>query len=359
MVGSRFLSHCLMLVAAVILIAPAVMTWYSHRDSANHHESPCDIVLAETLMRDGSVLTVHVFRESGSMQPAYQLNVNAPRDGLQPVGRDANLRTLQGSFGTGRVALWLTRRDATSQAALDFAWWKQTTLIDQNGHQIEDAESQLHVVNPLHTHTAQKRPFPPTEFENKQHCLFVASSGFPRFRAGPIVRLRFHDLDDDIVAEVDVPNPCSIPRSETAPSIFPAREQVGDIEVLFTEWQLTTTAEVKSGSRRTRWQVTPVLDVRQNGTSTNEWTIVGTGLSDGLNNPIIPNDVFRAAFDEPAWHIEVVLARRVTASLAHEDGSNADGSPSSNAPPTADASIEDSTRHIVSFVVAPPKVSRD
>ena len=293
------------------LMIAAFAEWMRHRNAPipNRAQVPfVSVVLAETTMRDGTILAIHGF-DGGTNGSTLNVNVSA----LNPAIRVKDgVRTLQASNIQSQVRLWLTRRDPITGKSLDFEWWKHTVITDQFGIEITDNDPAVHTVYVTDSNRISgQRPLKCSPVSNRGPHCWVANSGFPNFRAKSPIELKFYDMSDILVAEVLLPNPCvNIPSTPASDSI-PSTKQLPEVDVTLKAVEVDFSQEQPVERPKSHRRINPVFEFQSKVDPASEWRVSWIALQDALGNPIPLDRVSESSFHESHWKVSCQITRDI------------------------------------------------
>ena len=212
------------------------------------------------------------------------------------------------SYGTTNgYAIWLSRRDGQRpERHLDFDWWARCVVVDENGWEVEDDSPGLRGFgNGGSTGTSGSRPLS-VNSSGTRYERIIAHSTLPRIRhAGGAFKLRVYNFDDELVAELDVPDPApptAIP--EWTPSPLPATASDGDLTLQLNN----VTSQVYTWTSNQRIvenvNISLATEFLQDGQKTEEWLVSSSQLSDALGNESQTYGCRLSPF-EPAWKLSI------------------------------------------------------
>ena len=238
--------------------------------------------LAEATMPDGTILSVHAVKAGTS---PHELHIDVPlQNGFFLSGTQQ--QTTYFHPNSSQVSVWMTRRDAKTGKSLDFEWWKRSTIIDQFGDELSDRDPQREIfAGHRQSRSGGSRPFAvetSTEQQGNARLVLVAS-GFKAFRADKTVKLRVYNTSDELVAELNIPNPVTLPTTEWTPEPLPASKSDGDLEVTLKSLSIREHRYKSQQEEQHSWDTTPEFSFRQGGQETQSW-YGNLSLSDALGN---------------------------------------------------------------------------
>lgn len=221
------------------------------------------------------------------------------------------------------VVPWLSRHGAQPGPPLDFDWWWASTLVDEFGEEVEDAEPARFTQSSSGAGTMYAdRPWKP--HTGTAPDLIVAYSRFPLSRqAGGLRPLRVYDATGAVVAEFDIPVPDTSAAPTWEPQSLPAVRRDDDLSVTVTGLGARRLSDPRKGhvrlsNPRPRWSLKPEFAVERNGQPAPEWKAEKVQVSDALGNVAWPHDC-QLSTRESAWNLELTLARTSPEAFAADE----------------------------------------
>lgn len=272
--------------------------------------------IASAPMPDGTLLVLeditfgtHTFEIELPPSPGFS---------LFPTRRIESVTAYGGMNG---YAIWLSRRDGQRpDRYLDFEWWGRCVVVDENGWEVEDDNPGLRGYgNNGSTGTSGSRPLS-VNASGTRYERIIAHSSLPRVRhAGSTFRLKVYNLDNELVAELDVPDPAPPgPIPEWTPSRLPATADDGNVTLQLNN----VTSQVYSWQRdhgvQENVQINVATEFFQDGQSSDEWYVQYTTFSDALGNEA-QSYGFRLSPFEPAWKLNVRAMRNKDAPFSEKE----------------------------------------
>ncbi|MFG0332496.1 MAG: TolB family protein, partial [Maioricimonas sp. JB049] len=274
--------------------------------------------IARTEMPDGTILVLEDVKiGSGHV---FEVTVPNQRQPMFPwqVPETQQIRT---STMYDRPVIWLSRRDPETGRHLDFDWWLYSIAEDGNGGEFEDSGAGLNYISGTGSgSTSGSRPLRLSSFgtAGRNTAMVVAHASLPQIRhEGESFRLKFYNVDEQLVAELDVPHvPPAAPTWEPEP--FPIVRQAGDLTVTVAG----ATGRVDTWTSDQRMVVRPRVDFdlrfEQNGEPAPHWYSQYTRLFDPLGNEGDGWDC-QLSTSEPAWKVRMQLVRTDEATFAEDE----------------------------------------
>jgi hypothetical protein len=263
----------------------------------------------KTTMPDGSLLTLDTvtYGRQHHYEPGHFRSAWLPRPfslGSQsPRKPSFDLET-----PSDALSFWMTRRDPTSGVCLNFDWWSHFELVDTHGCSFfGNLRAVRHDRNATGAFDSSNlTPLAPAD------ATFIVASGaavsFPR--RDKLIRLRLYDLNQEQVAEFNIPNPVYRSYSVWRAEPLPQTRREKDLTVTLTDIQTTLASYrwlhsiVDLPVTRVSWQAF------WNGASSTQWIASSLTLADATGNtqsllPLLPDPGL--CHLESAWSVKATL----------------------------------------------------
>lgn len=310
------------LVGAAILLLPVLAI---HKIAMQPRSLIGRSIVGERTMPDGSLLVLEQVTTESPHRFEYELRgTGSLAKWLHGQSANPNAKhEFSLSPSDGAMMLWLTRWDATARTPMDFDWWQSSVLVNENGEEIEDGNPQRHVWDGAASSTmGADRPWKP--HAGTPPKVIIGMSELPMLRPSAAPRrLRVYDRGGAVVAEFDLPPAVSRPIPTWMPEPLPAVKSDDGVTVTFTGTSVKARPDpkidgIELAHRRPHWSVVPEYSVAQNGHPAPDWKQESLRLSDALGNITLGYDC-RLSVDEPAWKLQMTLARDNPASFLPQE----------------------------------------
>jgi hypothetical protein len=218
------------------------------------------------------------------------------------------------------VVLWMTHWNTETNTSLDFDWWLVNVLTDEHGEELEDDGEQRTAISANSMASMSGgRPWSPGA--RTPGDIVIATSRFPMLRQAAGRRpVSVYDKDRKRVAEFTVTFPDQSGAPVWSPDSLPATNASDDVQVTFTgvairELPVVRYKDLNLPHRRRRWSVVPEFQVERGGQAAPQWKPEPIHLADALGNGAWNTDC-QLSTHEPAWKVELTLARTVPGDFA-------------------------------------------
>lgn len=287
---------------------------------AFNKDQPAPLGLTSVKMPDGRLLVL----EDVTFGTSHNFNIEMRPPGFSFLPFTQN-RPLGESTQGEKLMLWLSCRDPVSLRYRDFDWWLRCVAIDEHGEEIEDQNPGLDGLsaNGGSSSYGGTRPMQlGGPGSGQQYDYIIAHSSLPLLRhQGQTFKVRVYDRNDQLVAELDVPDRSLDVKGEHptwTPDPYPAVATVDDLTVTLTGLTSRVNVWEDNGRDREYIQIEPQIAITMNGEPAPDWYPRDSQFFDALGNESGPYN-FSLSPHESAWKVRSRLFRQVTAAFGPDE----------------------------------------
>jgi TolB protein len=287
---------------------------------AFNEDEPAPLGLASVKLPDGRLLVL----EDVTFGTSHNFNIEMRPPGFSFLPFTQN-RPLAESTQGEKLMLWLSCRDPVSLRHRDFDWWLRCVAVDEHGEEIEDQNPGLNGLSPNGGSSSYGGTRPMQlggPGSGQQYEYIIAHSSLPRVRhQGKTFQLRVYDQHDQVVAELDVPDPSLDVKGQPpnwTPDPYPAVATVDDLTVTLTGLSARVNVWEENGRDREYIQIEPQIAITRNGEPAPAWSPRDQQFFDALGNESGSYN-FSLSPHEAAWKVQLRLFREVTAAFTPDE----------------------------------------